>query len=50
MGGEVRAALVDAHRREWARVVASTVRVARDLDLAEESAQEAFAEALTIWS
>jgi RNA polymerase sigma factor (sigma-70 family) len=49
MDGEVRVALADAHRREWARVVASTVRTARDLDLAEESAQEAFAEALTVW-
>jgi RNA polymerase sigma-70 factor, ECF subfamily len=34
----VRAALADAHRREWAAVLAATVRVARDLDLAEESA------------
>jgi RNA polymerase sigma factor (sigma-70 family) len=50
MDGDARDALADAHRREWARVVASTVRVARDLDLAEESAQEAFTEALTIWS
>jgi RNA polymerase sigma factor (sigma-70 family) len=50
MDGDVRAALADAHRHEWARVVASTVRTARDLDLAEESAQEAFTEALTIWS
>jgi RNA polymerase sigma factor (sigma-70 family) len=46
----VRAALADAHRLEWARVVASTVRSARDLDLAEESAQEAFTEALTLWA
>jgi RNA polymerase sigma factor (sigma-70 family) len=50
MDGDARDALADAHRREWARVVASTVRVARDLDLAEESAQEAFTEALTTWS
>jgi RNA polymerase sigma-70 factor (ECF subfamily) len=50
MDTDVRAALADAHRREWARVVASTVRTARDLDMAEESAQEAFAAALTIWS
>ena len=50
MQGDARAALAEAHRDEWARVVAATVRTARDLDLAEESAQEAFAEALTIWS
>ena len=29
----VEAAIADAHRREWARVLAATVRVARDLDL-----------------
>ncbi len=50
MEGDARAALGEAHRHEWARVVAATVRTARDLDLAEESAQEAFAEALTVWS
>ena len=50
MDGDVRVALADAHRQEWARVVASTVRTARDLDLAEESAQEAYAEALTVWT
>ena len=32
----VEAAIADAHRREWARVLAATARVARDLDLAEE--------------
>jgi hypothetical protein len=32
----VTAAVADAHRREWAFVPASTVRVTRDLDLAEE--------------
>jgi len=50
MDEEVRDALADAHRREWARVVAATVRTVRDLDLAEESAQDAFAEALTTWT
>ena len=49
MSDDVRRAVEDAHRDEWARVLASTVRVAHDLDLAEESVQEAFAEALTIW-
>jgi RNA polymerase sigma-70 factor (ECF subfamily) len=42
-------AVADAHRREWAFVLAATVRVTRDLDLAEECAQEAFAEALNAW-
>ncbi|MEU7746929.1 DUF6596 domain-containing protein [Nonomuraea sp. NPDC049158] len=32
-----RQAVADAHRREWAFVLAATVRVAQDLDLAEES-------------
>jgi RNA polymerase sigma-70 factor (ECF subfamily) len=42
-------ALADAHRREWATVLAATVRVARDLDLAEECVQEAYASAMTAW-
>jgi RNA polymerase sigma-70 factor (ECF subfamily) len=46
---EVRAALADAHRREWAAVLAATVRVAGNLDLAEECAQEAFVTALQAW-
>ena len=46
----VAAAVADAHRREWAFVLAATVRVTRDLDLAEECAQDAFAQALTHWS
>ena len=43
------AAVADAHRREWARVLAATVRVTRDLDLAEECVQDACARALTAW-
>jgi RNA polymerase sigma-70 factor, ECF subfamily len=46
---EARRAVEYAFRTEWARVFAATTRVARDLDLAEESVQEAFAEALTSW-
>jgi RNA polymerase sigma factor (sigma-70 family) len=52
MGGSdpaVSAAVVDAHRREWAYVLAATVRVTRDLDLAEECVQDAYAKALTAW-
>jgi RNA polymerase sigma-70 factor (ECF subfamily) len=47
---EVITAVADAHRREWAFVLAATVRVTRDLDLAEECTQDAFAEALTAWT
>lgn len=42
--------LADAHRRGWAYVLAATVRVTRDIDLAEECVQDAFARALTSWS
>ncbi|MDT3445662.1 sigma-70 family RNA polymerase sigma factor [Pseudofrankia sp. BMG5.37] len=47
---EVAAAVADAHRREWAFVLAATVRVTRDLDVAEECVQEAYARALTAWA
>jgi RNA polymerase sigma factor (sigma-70 family) len=47
--GAVAAVIAEAHRREWARVLAATVRVARDLDLAEECVQEAYAAALRTW-
>ena len=45
----VDAVLAETHCREWARVLAATVRVARDLDLAEESVQEAYAAGLQAW-
>jgi Sigma-70 region 2 len=45
----VEAAVAGAHRREWGRVLAATARVARDLDLAEECVQEAYAAALQGW-
>jgi RNA polymerase sigma-70 factor, ECF subfamily len=45
----VERAVAEAHRREWAFVLAATVRVARDLDLAEECVQEAYAVALISW-
>jgi RNA polymerase sigma-70 factor (ECF subfamily) len=47
---EVRGALAEAHRRQWAFVLAATVRLAGDLDLAEECVQEAFVAALTSWT
>lgn len=46
----VAAAVADAHRREWGFVLAATVRVTRDLDLAEECVQDAYAKALSTWA
>ena len=42
-------AVADAFRDEWGRVVATLIRRTGDWDLAEECAQEAFAEALARW-
>jgi RNA polymerase sigma-70 factor (ECF subfamily) len=44
------AAVEDAFRSEWGRVLGAVARATGDLDLAEESAQEAFASALRTWS
>ena len=38
-----------AHTNEWAYVLAATTRVARDLDLAEDCVQDAYAQALVHW-
>jgi len=46
---DVRAAITEAHREEWARVVASLTRRFGDLDIAEEAAAEAFAAAVERW-
>jgi RNA polymerase sigma-70 factor (ECF subfamily) len=46
---EVRRAIADAHRREWAFVLAATARVAGDLDLAEECVQDAYVAAMDAW-
>ena len=46
----VAAAVAEAHRREWGFVLAAAARLTRDLDLAEECAQDAFARALSAWS
>jgi RNA polymerase sigma factor (sigma-70 family) len=43
------ARITDAFRLEYARVVASVLRIVRDIDTAEELVQEAFAQALTSW-
>ncbi|MFJ4231632.1 RNA polymerase sigma factor [Cellulosimicrobium cellulans] len=42
-------AVEDAFRTEWGRVLGAVARSTGDLDLAEESAQEAFATALRTW-
>jgi RNA polymerase sigma-70 factor (ECF subfamily) len=46
----VAAAVADAHRRGWAFVLSSTVRVTRDLDMAEEAVQDAYVQALRTWA
>lgn len=42
-------AVSEAHRTEWAYVLAATARVTRDLDLAEECVQDAYIRALNAW-
>ncbi|GAB3812532.1 RNA polymerase sigma factor [Micromonospora zhanjiangensis] len=49
MNHDVVAAVAQAHRRDWARVLAATVRLTRDLDLGQECAQDAYAQALRTW-
>ena len=46
---EVIRAIARAHNEEWAYVLAATVRVTRDLDLAEDCVQDAYARALVNW-
>ncbi|WP_230862601.1 RNA polymerase sigma factor [Amycolatopsis camponoti] len=46
----VQDAVAEAHRREWAYVLAATVRVTRDLDEAEEAVQDAYLQALKRWA
>ncbi len=49
MGVAVQRAVDEAFRSEWGRVVATLIRVTGDWDLAEECAQDAFAQALARW-
>ncbi|GLW27322.1 RNA polymerase sigma factor [Actinoplanes regularis] len=50
MNDAVVAAVASAHRRDWAQVLATTAQLTRDLDLAEECTQDAFAQALRVWA
>src|SRR5438874_10672751 len=43
------AAIEDAYRSEWSRVVATLIRILGDFDLAEDAAQEAFLSAVAAW-
>ena len=43
------AAVGEVYRSDWGRILASLIRLAGDFDLAEESAQEAFAAAVEQW-
>ena len=47
--GGVQARVAEAFRLEYARVVASVLRITRDIDAAEEIVQEAFKQALDRW-
>ncbi len=46
---DVREAITQTHREEWAQVVAALTRRFSDLDIAEEAAAEAFATAVERW-
>lgn len=47
---DVQRAVATAHRHDWATVLAATVRVAGDLDLAQECVQDAYVAALKAWT
>ncbi|MDQ6839573.1 MAG: sigma-70 family RNA polymerase sigma factor [Actinomycetota bacterium] len=49
MDASVEAAVAEAHRAEWGFVLAATLRVAGDIDVAEECVQDAYAKALASW-
>src|SRR5258706_2217344 len=46
---DVHAALAGAFQAEWGKVVATLIGMTGDWDLAEECAQDAFAQALRVW-
>jgi RNA polymerase sigma-70 factor (ECF subfamily) len=47
---DVEAAIADAYRHEWGFVLAATVRVTGDIDVAEECVQDAFGRAVAAWA
>ena len=49
MAEDVAAAVEALYRSDWGRIVATLIRLLGDFDLAEDSAQEAFATALAHW-
>src|SRR5450755_1662213 len=49
MSLDVTAAVEDVYRSDWGRIVATLIGLVGDFDLAEESAQEAFAAAVEQW-
>ena len=49
MTQDVRAAVAGAFTQEWGKVVATLIGITGDWDLAEECAQDAFAQALRAW-
>jgi RNA polymerase sigma-70 factor, ECF subfamily len=49
VSAEIEAAVARTFRDEWGRIVATLIRLTGDWDLAEESAQDAFARALERW-
>jgi RNA polymerase sigma-70 factor, ECF subfamily len=46
---DVEAAITEAFKQEWGRIVASLIRMTGDWDLAEECTQDAFTTALARW-
>ncbi len=48
--GAAQAAVADAFRQEWGKVVATLIRMTGNWDLAEECTQDAFAAALAKWA
>src|ERR1700682_4286514 len=46
---DANAAVYAVYRSDWGRIVATLIRLVGDFDLAEESAQEAFAVAVDQW-
>jgi RNA polymerase sigma-70 factor (ECF subfamily) len=49
MGEDAASAVEELYRSDWGRIVATLIRLVGDFDLAEESAQEAFAAAVSQW-